>query len=164
MPTDKPLFYYWDSCVFLALINNEPERAKIIETLWDKVAKSNGGLIYTSAVSVPEVAYGQHEKMRGVLDVRVDEALEELWKSPTVKVVEVPFFVMEKARGLIRDALTNRWVIKPMDSIHLATAMWINHYVVNLEEFHTYDASLVKYATMIGPHIREPHVSQPNLL
>ena len=45
-----------------------------------------------------------------------------------------------------------------MDAIHLATAKWLG-----VDEFHTYDTGLHKYAANLGFKIIEPYTPQPRL-
>lgn len=40
MSQTKFEYYYWDSSVFLAYLNNEPERATIIEQLIELITKN----------------------------------------------------------------------------------------------------------------------------
>jgi len=49
------------------------------------------------------------------------------------------------ARQMLREALRRGWKLKPLDSVHLATAKW-----GGAREFHTYDADLFKYEEVIG--------------
>jgi len=60
MPGDK-LRSYWDACLFLAWINNEPERAAVVDSLLTS-ARLGEIEIVTSVISVTEVALAATEK------------------------------------------------------------------------------------------------------
>ena len=64
----------------------------------------------------------------------------------------------------MRNAIAQGWSLKPLDSIHLATAKWLSDLGMPVGEFHTYDRQLNKYAAMVGVKILEPYTPQPGLL
>ena len=115
--------------------------------------------IYTSEISVVEVAFAKAEQDKKALDADVEKQIDELWADrDTLKVVEYHHTISIGARTMIRLAVEKSWQLKPMDAIHLATAK--QHQVT---EFHTYDKALMKYSNEIGFTIIEPHVIQPRL-
>ncbi|WP_162924329.1 type II toxin-antitoxin system VapC family toxin [Rubrobacter indicoceani] len=76
MPEPKKL--YWDSCVFLAYIDDEPDRASNIGALLNE-AEEEKVETYTSVVSITEVAFGAAEKSGGRLIEKVEESIRSLW-------------------------------------------------------------------------------------
>jgi predicted nucleic acid-binding protein len=150
--------YYWDACVFLALVNGEPARLQHIESMME--AASKGELvILTSTFSKVEVALGASEQQAKVLDKAVEDKIDELWGTGSpVKLVEFHELLADDARNLIRQGITRGWSLKPTDALHLATAM--RHGTV---AFHTYDKPLRKYSGQIGITIEEPVSPAPYL-
>ena len=51
-----------------------------------------------------------------------------------------------------------------MDAIHLATAQWLADNGTEIDEFHTYDRGLDKYAALVGFKICEPYTAEPRML
>ncbi len=64
---ENPKRYYWDACVFLSEINANPDRVPIIEAILDDGDQGKAE-IYTSILSIAEVAYAEAEKDSKVLD------------------------------------------------------------------------------------------------
>jgi predicted nucleic acid-binding protein len=163
--TNKPRLVYWDSCVFLSYINGPADRLQVIETLWDEITESNG-VIYTSVAAITEVAYASLERDQWQTDQEIGNKIESIWEDASVMIIEYHSEIARIARGLMRSALPNQWVLKPIDAVHLATASWVNNAVQSISEFQTYDEVLKRYGPMIGIPICEPNVIQgrlPNL-
>lgn len=154
---------YWDSCLFLSYINNEPGRSNVIEDLWDKV-ESDKGKVITSTIAIVEVACASYERKNSSLSPEIQSQINNIWSDPSISLVEVNQQIAELARQLIRDAIPNGWVLKSKDAVHLASALWIDRNISRVGEFCTYDAELTKYQSMIGINIKEPHVDQPRLI
>jgi len=157
MPDDLPL-NYWDSCVFLSYINGIADRLRDIDALLERSGKDCQ--IITSTVTIVEVAFGKVEQDRGELDEETGVKIAGLWASDSpVKVVEFFPALGEAARDLIRKALPSGISLKPMDAIHLATALHMRAVA-----FHTYDDRLPKFAEVLGIPIGPPLASAPKLL
>ena len=155
---------YWDSNCFLSYVDAAPDRIDALETL---LASSAGGetWLYTSAISQVEVAFGASERKRQALDPNVERQINSLWADPeVVAVVDYHSFIGEIAKGMIRDAVARGWSLKPVDAIQLATAQWLRSEGVAINEFHTYDRNLFRFADICGFRILEPYIEQPNLL
>ena len=149
---------YWDACVFLSYINGEQERLPVIDALLEE-SRSGKIEIITSTVSLAEVAFAEEERSNGALDPKIELAIDKIFSDrEVVKLVEFHELVASKARIRMRQAITNRWSLKPMDAIHLATA-------VRLEatQFHTYDETLLKYQESGGFTISDPVTLQLRL-
>lgn len=156
MPDPKRL--YWDACVFLAAVNGEPDRVPHIDAIMDAAAKGDL-FIYTSTVSIVEVSFAAQERDQQVLDEATEDKISQLWEPGTpVGLIEFHELVAAEARDLVRQALSGGWSLKPMDSIHLATAKRIG-----ATAFHTYDTALPKYAAILGMPIEEPIADAPML-
>lgn len=150
---------YWDSNVFLSLLNGPPARIKVITNCLDEF-NENGCFIITSTESIVEVAHALDEKLNGRLDPRIEERIDAMWENPSIKMIDNGQHISSLARKLIRDAIPNRWSLTPKDAIHLASAYWYNKHVNAVHEFHTYDTKLPKFAPMIGIQVCEPYVQQ----
>ena len=150
MPGDK-LRSYWDACLFLAWINNEPERAAVVDSLLTS-ARLGEIEIVTSVISVTEVALAATEKQSGTLSAATLIKIENLWEPPSpIKLVEVHRLIATAARDLMRQATPDGLRLRAPDAIHLSTAPR-----AACDEFLTYDPKLQKYAGMIGLPVREP--------
>jgi predicted nucleic acid-binding protein len=158
MLSDKPILY-WDACVPLSYINGHTDRLPDIEGLMQRSGKDFQ--IITSILSITEVAFANVEQGQKKLDPEQEEKISKLWRfgSP-IQLVELFQLITEKARTLMRTAITKGWSLKPADAIHLATA---DHYQVT--QFHTYDPALAKYKEITVTHfsIGAPEAKQPVL-
>jgi predicted nucleic acid-binding protein len=159
MPSNPPSQFYWDACVFLAYINGEITRVPHVEALLD--AAEHGDVeIFTSELSVVEVALAAQEKLAGSPDAEVEAALDVLWLPP-IKRVEVHAGIAREARTIIRSAKFNPGrEIKTADAIHLATAK-----TIGVDEVHTYEepAARDRWRELVGIIVSEPTAVQPKL-
>lgn len=137
MPS-KRIFYYWDSCVFLAYLNKEENRAKNIKAVLEFVSRHKEIEIITSTMAIAEVVKAKHEV--NSLDPSVEINIKEFWYNWDVKLADMTPVILASARDLMRDAVTkNIQGLKPPDAIHLATAMWVERNLGILKEIHTYE-------------------------
>jgi predicted nucleic acid-binding protein len=152
---------YWDACLFLAYVNNEEDRVSLLEDLLD----SDTNEIYTSAISHVEVAFAASEKEQKALDLKIEERIGSLWSDTNaVESIEYHEEIGQLAKGLMREAITSGWSLKPLDAIHLATAQWLLNEGIEIQEFHTYDLQrLKKYESLVGFRIVEPHTLQSKM-
>ncbi len=151
---------YWDSSVFLSYFKNEAGRADVVETLLDHAAGSREIRIFTSMISIVEVAFASSQESRhSMADPFQTEKIDKLWFSPGIHLVEVSWFVVEEARNLMRQAREAGQQVSPQDAIHLATAR--RH---RLGEVHTFDGPLLRHPMDFGLQVREPYVAQQRLI
>jgi predicted nucleic acid-binding protein len=148
----SPYRCYWDSCVFLSLIEGTPGRISVIEAIVDE-CKRGEVEIFTSVVSIAEVAYGKTEKDGKALEPAVEKKISALWlPSSPFKLVDAFQGVMEDAKALMRRALASGGMsLKPLDAVHLATAKRLA-----VQAVHTYDDKLPSYAKILGCKIEQP--------
>ncbi len=133
---------YWDSCAFLAWLQNEAEHADACnDTL--EAAKTSGFIIMTSALTLTETLW-----LRGGPKLGEDKAriLNRFFRRSFLRVVNVDRAVAEAAQRLV-------WHddVKPKDAIHVATAL---RYQCTLLE--TFDAALIARTGLYGLTIRAP--------
>lgn len=140
----------WDANVFLSYINGIENRLPDIDALLDE-ARQKSIEIVTSSASITEVAYGAMEQ--GALDWTVDEAIDKLWIPPSpVQMVDFYRSIAYRAKGLVRRGMLESRKLKPMDAIHLATALQ-----VGARELNTYDRDLLKW----DPYVMELDIRHP---
>ena len=163
MPDTSPTIY-WDSCVFLSYVNEYRDRVPTLEALLERSARGEIEL-YTSELSHVEVAFAASEQWRGRLDTEIERRIDSLWADSNVVVsVEYHGIIGQVARGMMREAVTRSWSLKPLDAIHLATARWLSSVGIEIDEFQTYDGRVSRYAPIVAFDILEPHTPQPRMI
>lgn len=157
------LALYWDANTFLSYINGDAGRLPTLDALLERAAAGDTA-IYTSALSQVEVAFAATEQLQRALDPQTEQRIDQLWADPKAITVEYHIGIGRQARSLMRNAITEGRSLKPMDAIHLATALWLRQTGIPVAEFQTYDRNLIGYAAIDGVTICEPHIIQPNLV
>jgi predicted nucleic acid-binding protein len=148
---ESPKRYYWDACVFLSEINANPDRVPVIETILDDCDQGKAE-IYTSILSIAEVAYSETEKNSNALDEETRKKIDKFWLPPSpIKMIEIGEPILWEAQDLIRTALKDGKSLKPADAIHLATAKRLS-----IDAVHTYDEKMKSCAGLIRFSIVEP--------
>ncbi len=163
MPSE-PRQLYWDANVFLSYIEGIPDRLPTIGALLADAAAERDVEIYTSALSITEVAYAASERAGAALSQTVEDAIDDLWQDPTVKLIEFNLVVAREARRLVGESMLRNVTqqlpsLRPADAIHVATALWIN-----ASEVMTYDIKLVNQSGVVGVAITKPYLAQLRLI
>jgi predicted nucleic acid-binding protein len=130
---DPPKRVYWDSCAWIGLINNEPQKMTPLRAIWDG-AERGQYRIYTSTFSYLEVIDGHTPMGQAYPPQESDLKIFEMFEQPYVMRIQVDTEVAKSARQLKRQhhpTLASR-----ADAIHLASALHCN-----AEELHTWDHS-----------------------
>lgn len=121
---------YWDTCVWLALINEEAGKAERCRHVL-KLARDKEVEIWTSAFTLAEV-FKKSCEGRGVsLPETKDLDFEQYVQQDFFVLAQVDYDAGVRARRLLR---AHPILKKPADGVHLATAV-----INNLDEFHTFD-------------------------
>ncbi len=150
---------YWDACVFLSYVDEDPDRVQDIQTLLDEARRGEIEIV-TSTASIVEVAFGAAERSRSVLSADTEAKINRLWEPASpVNMVEFHTLIAEAAQKLMRNGIPEGWSLKPMDAVHLATARRMR-----VDAFHTYDDRLKKWVAKVGYPIGEPDPASPTLL
>ena len=121
---------YWDSCVWISLINQEAGRVENCQAMVEAARKGEVS-IWTSSLSLTEVFKKKCSGVNGQIEGSKDPDFEAFIEQDFVTEVQVDHDIAVVARRLLR---SNQQLKKPADAIHLATAV-----LYNLDEFHTYD-------------------------
>ncbi|MHB8928855.1 MAG: type II toxin-antitoxin system VapC family toxin [Bacillota bacterium] len=134
---NKKATYYWDSNVFIDLIQRNPEHVIILEQIMEE-AKADRIRIVSSACTLAEVV----KPPNGDRLPDVDESiLDGLFENDYISLRAVDRLVGTKARELVR-----YHNLKPVDAIHVATAI-----LEGVNVLHTYDEEhLLKKNGRIG--------------
>ena len=142
---------YWDSCAFLALLENEPNRSDACrETL--KEAEAGGFVVLTSALTLTETLWLRRGPRLGEDKARL---LNGFFRRSFLRVVNLDRVIAESAQSLVWDD-----GIKPKDAIHVATAL---RYQCPILE--TFDGPLIgKSGSARGLTIREPQRARQSSL
>ena len=114
---------YFDSCVFLSYINGDIDRLPHIDALFDEIT-SHGTEVYTSELSIVEVAFGQIEQTQQAPSPDIEKRIDSLWlPGSPILLVEYYRLIGDDAKALMRLGLTKGWTgLRAMDAIHLSTA------------------------------------------
>ena len=149
---DKTPSCYWDACIFLHYVNATPDYLSVLDTLVDE-AEQERVKVYTSTLSVAEVAFGQSEQAEGRLDAEIEAKIDGLWHpgSFVQPLQELHFFIVRSARDINRAILSKRGNghgIKAADAIHLASAKRLK-----VGEFHTTDKKLLALQNEMGAEL-----------
>lgn len=165
MPPTSRTFLYWDACVFLSFVKKEPWNIGVLDAIWDDVTKTRGLAIVTSSISIVEVAYAAHHGQHERSTPEGLTAIDSLWNSRQVQVVESFPQLLYSARQLIRDAL-GAGIKTPTanDALHLATANWLNQQVGQVLGFQTYEPALAAYNPLLSVNVGRPTTLQPKLV
>lgn len=126
--------YYWDTCAWLGMINQEPNKLSVLKHLWGQAQKGQCE-IWTSTFTYIEAVYGHPPHGQPYNPADDDPTIFAVLEQPFVRRVQLDSEVAKLARQLRRDNWDTVKIIKP-DSIHLATAL---HY--NVTQLHTWDGS-----------------------
>lgn len=135
---------------------NEEGKRPTVEALLE-LSERNNIEIYTSVLSIVEVAFTQDEKNSHSINESVEETINNLWAPASpIKTIELYDYLAMKAKQLIRSGLEKGCMIKPADAIHLISAQ-----SVGADEFHTYDKQLLsmehsKLKSILGFKLHEP--------
>ena len=160
---ETPQNLYWDACTFLAYVNEEPERVDIVKDLLES-SFDNEVKIYTSDLSRVEVAFSNSERSQQDLDDETQAKIDSLWSDRVVTMVDFHVGIAELARTLMRQALRRGWRMRSHDAVHLATAQWLFENGILIDEFHTFDTQLDKFAAILNFRICRPYTPNPRLI
>jgi predicted nucleic acid-binding protein len=133
--------YFWDSCVFIAFLNNQTDAYDIesIERFLEDSKKNNGCKIYTSSIALAEVT---PKRLMGSSYGTFEEFLSDFRKS--VAVIDAGPFINSTA-GRLKDVIykkstSTKRILTTGDAIMLATALELEDtYGVKIDAFHTFD-------------------------
>jgi len=151
----EPRKIYWDSCVWIALICGEQDRAARCESLI-ALARAGDVQIWTSSLTLAEVYKHRVGPDGSALPGERDGDFEAFLEQEFVVEVQVDHEIGVRARQLLRQHTPP--LRRPADAIHLASAL-----VNNLDELHTFDGNnllplngTVRRADGVVLVIREP--------
>jgi predicted nucleic acid-binding protein len=149
--------YYWDSNPFIAYLNGEEEFMPVLDELL-QLAESEEIRLFSSAVSVLEVAFAAAEVAASNLDADTLGMIDAFWKSGLITTIEIDLVTAEEGRNLMRAGIPYGWRLSPRDALHLASAKRLE-----VDELQTWDGRLYKYSELIGLPVCAPHATQPRL-
>jgi predicted nucleic acid-binding protein len=161
----SPRRLYWDTCLFLDFFTANPSRIATLTDIMRAIQADSNSIIYTSVLTITEVSHVTIEKDQQRLDANIVLRLDSFWNDHSlITIVDLNQVIARIARDLRRQAIPQQWTLRPADAIHLATAYWLKHQARRpVDEVHTYDQKLFKFATLINIPILEPYTPQPPL-
>jgi predicted nucleic acid-binding protein len=155
---DAPKPIYWDTSVFLDYFAGTQAWMPILDALLDEASRAGKIVIVTSTVAITEAAFVASERADKIIDPAVEVEMDALWNDRSVvQLVEFDQIIARVARSLLRRAIEINRHLKPMDAIHLATAVRSQ-----VTDFHTTDTRLRHWGDLGFP-VREPWTAAPRL-
>lgn len=121
---------YWDSCVWLGLINEEPDKLPRCQHVI-QLARAGHLEIWTSALTLAEVFKVTQPGGPQAIPAESDAKFEDFLDQDFVVIAQLDVDTGHLARRLLRQ---HGKLKKPPDAVHLATAV-----LNDLDEFHTFD-------------------------
>lgn len=120
-PPQRKRRIYCDSCVFIAIFNNEADRCGICKQI---LADAQSGIIQivTSTLALAECVVPGKAIVKGKNkdeDEDIDDPIPKFFDHEFIEMVNVDYVIAYQARRLQTDI---KVAIKPHDAIHLATA------------------------------------------
>ena len=132
MSRSEPSLRYWDSCVFLAYLKEEPERIVQCDAIL-KAAQEGKTVIITSSVTSFEVLWLDEDQRYGE---NSKQKIRDLFEYSFIKIADLTRSVADRAREL-------KWEYRDIqikDAGHLATVI-----DSRVSLFETYDHKLLEY-------------------
>ncbi|MDX2103325.1 MAG: PIN domain-containing protein [Alphaproteobacteria bacterium] len=126
---DKPR-YYWDACMWIALIKREQGRFDACSYLIEQAQRGKIE-IWTSAFTYAEVYKRNCSGASAGIDAADDSSFEDYIEQEFVQLVQVDSDVGRAARRLLRQYPS---IGKPQDAVHIASAL-----LLDVHELHTFD-------------------------
>jgi predicted nucleic acid-binding protein len=122
---------YWDSCVWIGLLNEEPV---ILDSAKWAIERAEKGEIeiWSSNLVLAEVFKVKTNNGDKALLAAKDAEFDKLYNQPFIQRVQVDADIAREARRLLRAGTAG--LKRPNDAIHLASAVWWN-----LDELYTHD-------------------------
>lgn len=141
--------FYWDSSVFLALLNDEPNRSENVAQILEE-AEAGDVFIITSSFTLVEVI-----KLKGSKPIQIADQrkVTEFFEKDYFRFVDATRKITEAARNLIWK-VPGLW---PKDAVHLASAEEFGS-KRSLDCIHSYDHDFLALSgklSGLGP-IQEP--------
>ncbi len=152
--------YYWDSCVFLSLIEGTLDRIDSIIEMLDSASKGNLE-IWTSVFTIGEVAFAKQEKDKKALDPSVQTAIDNLWKTSFIKLVEVHRGIMTEAQQMVRVSMNNGLRLTAPDAVHIATAK--ANGITTIHTYDTFNGKAEELKSLFGVELCVPPKPNPSL-
>lgn len=126
---------YFDSCVFLAWLKDEENRANVVAELFEEARKKEIKIV-TSALTIAEVLNIQGFKSPIPKENR--EGVRKLFNNEWIITKGINRGIAEKAQEIVWE-----YGIKPKDALHVATAL-----TYSIKTLASYDDNLVKKGTI----------------
>ena len=164
MKGSKPL-KYWDSCIFIAWLKNEPNDQSVIDGMEETVRQVDSGKIrlLTSVVTLTEI-------LEGHMTPDQFKQFQDFFKRKNVQMANHDQRIGTLSQEIRNYHLQQNVKLSTPDCLHLATAI-----IHNANEFHTLDGSGKKKTGKLIPlsgnvagkyklKICEPYAAQGSLL
>jgi predicted nucleic acid-binding protein len=135
---------YWDSCVFIEVLQRgNPERFDVCRELIAKAEKNNL-VIVTSAVTIAEVNKIHDGKPGDPSREEQSRRILDFFGNPYIRIKMLDRATAEMAHGL-----TRTHSMKPLDAIHAATAA-----LGKVEVLYTYDGKRGRRGGLLANHLK----------
>ena len=112
--TTKPMFVYWDSCVFISCLQRDPKRCGTLGMIVDE-AKSGKIVLVASTMAVAETLKLSDDKTLRKEELKTIQAF---FDNEFIEIIDVTKEIAGIAASIAREH-----DLKPPDAIHVATAI-----------------------------------------
>lgn len=159
---------YLDTCVMLSYLEGRNDRLPILDAIFDEAkAKSPTIELYTSVLSIAEVAYITENGAGGAITPDDLKKIEGFWSERLVKTIEVNERVARLGRQVLRDRRSTTLAAQELairgrsvDALHIGSALYLQ-----CEEIWSYDPAMIRLSSLIEDcRICQPYTNKPRLL
>lgn len=107
------------------------------------------------------MAFAKQEKDKKALDPSVQKAIDNLWTTSFIKLVEVHRGIMTDAQQMVRVAMSNGLRLTPPDAVHIATAK--AHKITTIHTYDTFGGKAEELENLFGIELCAPPKPTPSL-
>ena len=144
------MIYYWDTSAYVKIYHRE-KGTGIAENLFKEVAdrEKKGAISYLGLMETVSAFSRQRELIKGNYEALIARILEDMQEH--LSIIPIEYEIMEKSTFLI---IKHR--LKTLDSLHLATALFLKNHSSEEIVFISSDRELLRAAEKEGLKVINP--------
>jgi predicted nucleic acid-binding protein len=162
-----PKAIYLDACVILSYLEGTECRMTVLDSVFDDARTKSPTIdLFTSVLSLAEVAYVTDHAFPEAISIDDLKRIEGFWAERLLKTIEINERIARLGRQVLRDRRTTTPSDQELevrgrsiDALHIGSALYLQ-----CEEIWTYDPRMTKLSSLIDNcHICQPHTDRPRL-